>query len=45
MAGKNDLVRICQENIFSLIIDESTDVSICQVLAVVIRYFDQENVM
>lgn len=37
---KLELNEVCRKQKFSLIIDESTDVSVTQVLAIVIRYFD-----
>ena len=37
---KLELNEICRTQKFSVIIDESTDASIAQVLAIVIRYFD-----
>jgi Domain of unknown function (DUF4371) len=40
---KQDIAKICQSNKFSLIIDESTDISVCQILAVVVRYYDEER--
>ena len=38
---KVDLKKILQTQKFSLLIDESTDIAIQQVLAVVVRYFDE----
>ncbi|BFZ21019.1 hypothetical protein BsWGS_24058 [Bradybaena similaris] len=38
---KNDIAKICQQNKFSVIIDESTDISVSQVLAVMVRYYDE----
>ena len=35
-----DLISILKEQKFSLVIDESTDISVTQVLAIVVRYFD-----
>ena len=40
---KQTIAQICQNQRFSIIIDESTDVSVCQVLAVVVRYFDHNR--
>ena len=40
---KDDITKICQSNMFSLIIDESTDISVCQILAVVVRYYDEDK--
>ena len=40
---KEDITKICQNNKFSLIIDESTDISITQILAVVVRYYDEKK--
>lgn len=37
---REDFARICRENVFSLLIDESTDISVSQILAVMVRYFD-----
>lgn len=37
---KLEINEICRQQKFSLIIDESTDISVTQVLAVVVRYFD-----
>ena len=34
---------ICQYTNFSLIFDESTDISISQVLAIIVRYFDMKS--
>lgn len=34
------ITNICKTQKFSIIIDESTDISVTQVLAVVVRYFD-----
>ena len=41
------ITNICQCQKFSIIIDESTDISVTQILAIVVRYFDkcQENVV
>ena len=36
-----EIAKICKENKFSVMIDESTDVSVSQVLAVMIRFFDK----
>ena len=36
----HDISKVCQENMFSLIIDESTDISVSQILAVMVRYYD-----
>ena len=41
---KNEIAKICQENKFSLLIDESTDISVSQILAVVVRFFDTKKV-
>ena len=38
-----DISKACREAKFSLIIDESTDISVCQVLAIVVRYSDVEK--
>ncbi|XP_047739955.1 uncharacterized protein LOC125178996 [Hyalella azteca] len=40
---KWEIVDQCRNEKFSLIIDESTDISVSQVLAVVVRYFDVEK--
>lgn len=37
------IVNICKENKFSLVIDESTDVSVSQNLALVIRFYDKDR--
>ena len=37
------VANICKKQQFSLIIDESTDVSVSQILAVVVRYFDENQ--
>lgn len=37
------IARVCRENVFSLLIDESTDVSVSQILAVMVRYYDQNR--
>ena len=37
---KHLVAEKCREQKFSIIIDESTDISVTQVLAVVVRYFD-----
>lgn len=38
-----EIARVCRENKFSLLIDESTDISVTQILAVVVRFFDSEK--
>lgn len=38
-----EVSKACREAKFSLIIDESTDISVSQVLAIVVRYFDVEK--
>ena len=38
-----EIAKLCQENKFSLLIDESTDVSVSQNLAVVVRFFDRKK--
>ena len=35
--------NICKESKFLIIIDESTDISVTQILAVVVRYFDSNK--
>ena len=40
---KESISQICRNQLFSIIIDESTDVSVTQVLAVVVRFFDKEK--
>ena len=35
--------KICFDNKFSFILDESTDVSVNQILAIVIRYYDEQK--
>ena len=37
---KLEVANMCRRNKFSIMIDESTDISVTQVLAVVVRYFD-----
>ena len=37
------VAKICRNTFFSVIIDECTDVSISQVLAVMVRYFDEDK--
>ena len=37
------IAKICRENKFSLMIEESTDVSVSQVLAVMVRFFDKSK--
>ena len=41
---KSEIAKICQENKFSILIDESTDISVSQILAVVVRFFDSKKV-
>jgi len=41
---KRSLASICQDTMFSLIIDESTDVSVEQILAVMVRFFHDSKV-
>ena len=38
-----DIAKVCQENKFSLLIDESTDISVSQILAVMVRYYDSKE--
>lgn len=40
---RENIATICRERNFSLIIDESTDVSVSQVLAVMVRYYDEKK--
>lgn len=40
---REEIAKICKENAFSLLIDESTDISVSQILAVMVRYFDQKK--
>ena len=40
---EKSLIEICRSHKFSILIDESTDTSVTQVLAVVVRYFDEEK--
>jgi len=40
---KLEIADICKMTKFNLIIDQSTDISVSQVLAVVVRYFDVEK--
>ena len=37
------MTNICKETKFSIIIDESTDISVTQILAVVVQYFDSNK--
>ncbi len=37
------LTDICKKQKFSIIIDESTDISVTQILAIVVRYFDVDK--
>ena len=41
------LTAVCQTHKFSIIIDESTDIPVTQILVVVVRYFDlrKQNVV
>ena len=38
-----EVTNICKESKFFTIIDESTDISVTQILAVVVRYFDSNK--
>ena len=40
---KLEVTNICKESKFSITIDESTDISVTQILAVVVRYFDSNK--
>ena len=40
---KNFLYDVCRNQEFSLLIDESTDISVTQILAVVVRFFDKKK--
>ena len=40
---KKDLIETLKVNKFSIIIDESTDISVTQILAIVVRYFDEPS--
>lgn len=40
---RQKIVNICKENKFSLIIDESTDASVSQILALVVRFYDRKR--
>ena len=40
---KLEVTDICKESKFSIIIDESIDISVTQILAVVVRYFDSNK--
>ena len=40
---KLEVTNICKESKFSIMIDESTDISVTQILAVVVRYFDSNK--
>ena len=37
------LIQVCRTQPFLILIDESKDASVTQVLAVVVRYFDEEK--
>ena len=37
------IAKIWKENVFSLLIDESTDISVSQILAVMVRYYDEKK--
>jgi ABC-type uncharacterized transport system substrate-binding protein len=37
---RRTIIDICKSQKFSVLLDESTDISVSQILAVVIRYFD-----
>lgn len=39
---RRDISKVCQEE-FSLLIDESTDISVSQILAVMVRYYDSKK--
>ena len=40
---KLEVTNICKESKFSIMIDESTDISVTQLLAVVAQYFDSNK--
>ena len=40
---RQEIVEICRENKFSLMIDESTDISVTQILAVMVRFYDKKK--
>lgn len=41
--AKQDISTICQNQMFSVLIDESTDISVTQILAIVVRFFDLQK--
>lgn len=38
---REDLSEICRKQKFSIVIDESTDISVAQILAVMVRFLDE----
>lgn len=40
---RHDVAEICRKQKFSIIIDECTDISVSQILAVVVRGFDEKT--
>lgn len=40
---RQEIVEIWRENKFSLMIDESTDISVTQILAVMVRFYDKKK--
>lgn len=40
---REEVTEMCKKNHFSLMIDESTDVSVSQILAVMVRYYDKNK--
>jgi Domain of unknown function (DUF4371) len=40
---RENIVSKCKERKFSVLIDESTDISVSQILAVVVRFFDEQS--
>lgn len=40
---REEVTEMCKKNKFSLMIDESTDVSVSEILAVMVRYYDKNK--
>ncbi|XP_066938245.1 zinc finger MYM-type protein 6-like [Macrobrachium rosenbergii] len=40
---KQEIAKICRENRFALIIDESTDIAVSQILAILVRFYDKKR--
>uniref|UniRef100_A0A0L8H6C1 Uncharacterized protein n=1 Tax=Octopus bimaculoides TaxID=37653 RepID=A0A0L8H6C1_OCTBM len=39
---RNEILEIFKKQKFSLLVDESTDISVTQILAIVVRFFDEQ---